>query len=170
MITIDKATSGFTYSSFKERMYNHINPLAETTEHKYTPVQGKDKYDYTCVSASTIGCIVEIKVRNLDHQQYPTAMIEESKYNYLMSVNRDFGLIPLFQCYYNDGKVLLFNLLEFPNLPTETYNCPQYSSVNSGKIQKPVKNLPVERALKLTYNKPDEEKIRSLFFQKYLIA
>lgn len=167
MIYIPKKDERFIYSSFKERVYSHTNTLPDVDRHRYEPVISFSKFDLTFYSANT-ECVVEIKVRDFDSGRYDSTMIEVDKYNYLINQYEETGKLPFYQCYFTDGQVLIFNLLHCDDIQTEFINCPKYSSTETREyIQKPVKNLPVDRAMRFSYQIPPESEIKRLFNQRY---
>lgn len=61
-------------------------------------------YDYLCKDRSGRTVNVELKVRNIDINKYDTILIEPKKWEYLTKRWNDFGEIPLYVNFFQDGR------------------------------------------------------------------
>ena len=107
-----KMNTNFTLSSIRERLalqsfYNQRQDFIVT---HLSSIYGYAKWDAVIISAST-EMVMEVKVRDWNSQTFSTWMLEEDKYNALMSLKsrakRD--ITPVYVNVFRDG-VAVFNL------------------------------------------------------------
>jgi len=141
MTTLTSKNVKFVYSSFTERFYAENSGINIFSDFTFTDIQGYDKYDAICTVLNKQKCIVEYKIRTVKSDSYSTVMIEKQKFDSLMELHRSTGALPLYQCFYNDGRTLVFDLLRCQDLEVEKMICPRYSmNCSAGTIIKEVYN------------------------------
>ncbi|WP_066834895.1 hypothetical protein [Rufibacter ruber] len=170
MTPISSYQQRFVYSSFRERYYTETNQFPKFSNFNFTSTTGFDRYDATYEVAGK-PVLAEFKIRDCASTQYPTAMIEIEKYDFLVAEAKKTGRAAIFQCYYTDGIVLFFNLSKMPK--PEAQNAVRTKSTmaaNSGRRNSPYYALPVEAALKFRYKIPSEAEIQKEFYQQYTVV
>ncbi|WP_299988680.1 hypothetical protein [uncultured Pontibacter sp.] len=170
MTTLTSNNVKFVYSSFKERYYTESNQFPKFSDFSFTNILGYDQHDAT-YTAHGKKCVAEFKIRDVSSTAYPSAMIEKKKFDYLMGRYQETGELPIYQCYYNDGVCLLFNLLKCQDIQVELIPCPKYTMNRAaGKTDKYVLNLPTDRALRMQYNIPAESDVQKSFYSQYTVV
>lgn len=96
----------YDIKSLRERLilHNEIVPELHVNEIEYTPaIGGKDQHDGTWMNGNN-KVIVEIKIRHSSFD-WPTYVIEEKKYRYLMSRADEFDEV-YYICAFSDAFVI----------------------------------------------------------------
>jgi hypothetical protein len=97
-----EAKGRLLFDKLSEKIFKGLETI------NYTTIEDAERYDAT-VETKTKSYIVEIKTRNLTHDQYSTAFMKEDKRINLMNGLTD-GYNPLFVCFYDDGYALVWDL------------------------------------------------------------
>ena len=103
----------FETSSLEERkqMETIFNKYG-IKEYSFTDVKGFDRIDGEFIHPKTGKRVIfEVKNRNVDHNQYPSTVIEESKYNFLKAKAIQEDCEPRLFVFFKDGYFVSYNLL-----------------------------------------------------------
>lgn len=72
------------------------------------------RYDFTGISTK-LGKLCSIELKCRDNIDYPTLFIEKGKYEYLIKLYKDTGMIPVYINFTKEGKGIIYNLLAIKN-------------------------------------------------------
>lgn len=112
---------------------------------KWSFASYSDHYDAECINRKNEKVIAEIKVRDVNSWEYPTAMLEQQKLNDLRKIPSD---KMIYVCHYNDNITCTWNLsnIEFDKLQSNSYLIDKYTLAPSNKVYKKVYYLPINQA------------------------
>lgn len=115
--TLKRKDVDFCIAGIQERLLmkylTHINPNIQVTH--VSDETSQDKWDFVMVSARTMNCLVESKVREgYSIMTHSTYFIEPDKYDFLLEKTKTpkaqkNGLKPIYVNFYKDG-VVIFDL------------------------------------------------------------
>lgn len=127
----------FTQAAEKEReLLSRFFESIGCTNYSFTEAEGFDRYDAT-FEFLDIKYLVEVKVRNVKSNQYPTTLIDKSKTDFLREEALKEGYIPVLVIFFTDDKCFLCNLDKVRGKVERKY-CNRTSAVNTGKKMKEV--------------------------------
>jgi hypothetical protein len=113
------------------------------TNYTFTDAKGFDKHDGTFVNTRGEIITFEVKVRNVNSGTYNTTVIEQSKYDYLLTQSN-----PHIFIFFQDGRYLLHRLDSNKNYIFSTKFAPKTTSGYNQKIDKKMVEIPIiEREL-----------------------
>lgn len=136
----------FQLASIKEREY--MTNLLRSKGIKdwqvtFTDEKSFKQYDGIYENSKGEMIMFEVKVRNVASNKYPTTVIEQSKYNFLIDAYRKEGVIPYIFIFFTDGKVLIQNLLSRTVVPKSMY-APKTTSGDTTKVLKHFMEIPID--------------------------
>lgn len=103
-----------TFFQLKEsedlKLLNHLNESKKWFK-SIKPTKEFSKFDVKAVTKDDRKCNIELKSRNMSANQFEDVFIEESKFYELLGRYYQNKEIPLYINFFNDGIVLIFNLL-----------------------------------------------------------
>jgi hypothetical protein len=128
-------------------------------EHKLdevSPIGSGNRSDFVMISGNTY-ILGEVKIRDIEWNKYPTAVIELDKINALMNIFQPFyqmgknhNKLYYFAAYPKSRKVLVFDIINTPTTLTYEY-CPITTAYDRGNKYKAMVNYKLTDAV-LTIN------------------
>lgn len=117
----------------------------------FTSEKGYKRYDGTYQNSKGKTIIFEIKVRNVASFQYPTTVIEQSKYDFLINEHKRSGVIPFIFIFFTDGKVLIQNLLG-NSVTAKEYYAPRTTAGDNTRVIKKFMEFPINSSNTYSFN------------------
>lgn len=116
------------------------------TDYKFTEIGSMERYDGDFVNSKGEKIVFEIKVRDLAIDRYPTTIIEDHKYKYLLQQELMTGKIPyLFVFYPRDNKVFITRLKEEGYKVINNKGCSTTFGTNGYEKNKQFINIPITK-------------------------
>jgi hypothetical protein len=124
----------FILASIRERLaFKHlVENNRYITVHEITPEDGYDEYD-AIASFEDIPYLIELKVR-LKPSTYGSYVIEKHKYDYLMSESKKRGIRPMYINFFNDDKVVIWDLSQLEEPDWKMITKPSNSQSHNAKL------------------------------------
>ena len=124
---------------------DYVKPKTDIQVLKVSDLNDFCPYDFIYLSGnSKTENITEVKMRNCGVNEYPTTLIEQSKYNRLMNF-KSYSTNIIYISVHPDC-VLFFDLSNFQNLRFKPLQCPYETNGDTTSITKQVALLPNNRA------------------------
>lgn len=132
-------------------MLSRVDLLKAFPDNQFEFTTGK----YDCYDASTIGVggkkvLIEIKNRNIKHNQYPTSLFEMGKLEKMLQMKTSLdGEGIYYVANFNDGITLMWNLEEWLHLTPVTIKSKYQTMGDDRKVDKLFIELPTDKGTKV---------------------
>jgi len=113
----------YRYASDRERnkiSKYFLSKYPDATEINFTLSDSFDSHEVT-FNLSGKSYILEAKCRKLMPNDFDSAIIEQTKYNYLTAVTEHTGVIPVYLFFYSDNSYRAWNLNKIASLENEQW-------------------------------------------------
>lgn len=128
------------------QLINKLFKQVGVTNYTITPEKSYSQHDGTYVRSNGDNVIYEVKVRYVGINQYPTTVIEQAKYDYMIKTAKETNSTPYLLAFYpKENKVLYIDLTENLDFTTTTQYAPKTTCGDNQMVQKSFVNIPIRK-------------------------
>jgi hypothetical protein len=132
----------------RKLLLSNINVLFPDAEKIYLSEGQYDKWDVAIESSNGSRYLIEIKFRNMSSTRYSDYMIEEEKFDYLLSKTKK-GITSIYLNFFDDAKALMWEINNDSMYDNRVYTSDKVNvNPNAGKITRSRNMLPASHAKK----------------------
>lgn len=128
-------------SALERQKMSELLSKYKITDYSFTDDNGYDEYDGTYINPFGEDVAFEIKNRNVSSTKYPTTIIEESKYNFL--ITQSIG-IPMLYVFFNDGTYFYEELNAAKNYNKVVMGAPSTTMGDDTWVSKTFIEIPID--------------------------
>lgn len=141
----------------RKKILQWINQEKNISLNSITEPGSFQHYDATILSGDNYTkCVVEVKVRDFEHDRYPTAILEEKKIEKLkefqskMKQKKNIDTKLIYVAIYEDDYILIWDINNYTN--KSSIPCPKTSYGNNQIVYKGVYEYNINNAQKIKLN------------------
>ena len=135
-------------SSLERKKMEAIFAFHNITNYKFTDELGYARYDGEFVNSKGESIIFEVKVRNVTSTKYKTTVIEQSKYDYLITQSKKAYVFVFF----TDDTYMMHYLNASNNYKKSQMYAPRTTAANTGHKVKDFIEIPITKLHTLSTN------------------